>query len=162
MKLTVQEQNWLLDALRKQHFFSVCSIAEIKEIINLVTKKHYDTGVTVVKQGTAGDFFFLIGQGKVSVYLEKEKKEKLSELGIGDYFGEISLITGHEHNASVITEEPCELFLIYRNDFIGLITHNPSLEIKILQEVEKRLNERKLFMTDHQKQTVFDRLKKIL
>jgi len=164
MKLTNEEQNWLLEALKKQEFFSVCTVSEIKEIISLVTKKHYDGKEIVIQQGGIGDFFFIIGKGTVSVILEKEKgkEEKLSELGPGDFFGEIALITGHERNATVLTKESCELFLLYRNDFLGLLSKNSGLEIKVLRIVEKRLNERKIHLSEPQKKSILDRLKQLI
>ncbi|MFH2071142.1 MAG: cyclic nucleotide-binding domain-containing protein [Elusimicrobiota bacterium] len=166
MSLTHQEIEWLSNALKNIGLFSVCTVGEIKEIMTAVTKRHFDKGNIIIKQGEAGDFFFIIGQGDVSVSIDEKGRtmNKIATLKAGDYFGEISLLTGQVRNATIIADTPCELFLIYRTEFLGLLSRNPSLEVRFLKDVEKRLMERNYVMSHSQERKTgfFQKIKKTL
>ncbi|MEW6039906.1 MAG: cyclic nucleotide-binding domain-containing protein [Elusimicrobiota bacterium] len=144
MALTSEETKWLSDAFKNIGIFSICNVSEIREIMSVVTEKHFSKGQEIIRQGDIGDFFFIIGQGTVSVWATEQGKpmQKIAELNSCDYFGEIALLTGQTRNATVIAETPCHLFMIYRNDFLGILSKNPELEIKFLKDVEKRIAER--------------------
>jgi small-conductance mechanosensitive channel len=61
----------------------------------------YGAGETIVRQDEPGDSMFIVCAGTVAVVLEPGRKE-LAQLGPGDYFGEMSLLTGDPRSASVV------------------------------------------------------------
>ncbi|MEW6039905.1 MAG: cyclic nucleotide-binding domain-containing protein [Elusimicrobiota bacterium] len=138
-----QEKEWLCDALRGTDFFAACSLGEIEKLIVSMDKKSYKEGTKIVKQGEMGEFFFMIAKGKVSVWVERKgyEKQRVNILGPGKYFGEIALMREMPRTATIIADEPCEAFLLYRSDFRELVLENPALERRIEQIVEKRLAE---------------------
>lgn len=62
-----QENQWLCNALRGTDFFAACSMREIEGLITAMDKKSFKQGEKIMKQGEMGEFFFLLGEGKVSV-----------------------------------------------------------------------------------------------
>ena len=79
--LTTDETLWLLRALRKIGFFWVCSVEQVKQIVTLFIKKEFEKGQQIIKQGDKGDFFFIIGTGKVTVIAEEAgNKKKIKDL----------------------------------------------------------------------------------
>jgi CRP-like cAMP-binding protein len=141
--LSVEDTLWLLRALKKIGFFSILTVDEIKKLVSYFIKKEYDKNDIIIRQGDPGDFFFIIGTGTVSVWIETENgKEKIATLtGNGDYFGEISLITGKPRNATVIADEHCEIFLLYRSEFEKLLNSQPELKEKFSKTAIKRIEE---------------------
>jgi CRP-like cAMP-binding protein len=67
--------------------------------------------VLVSKSGT------LIGTGTV----------QLATLGPGSFFGEMSLLTGEPRSATVTAEEPCEAFVLRRQDLAPILEQDPSV-----------------------------------
>ncbi len=112
------------------------SIHEKLEEINFTDK------TLVFETGEIGDCLYVIAEGDVEVYIEAgEKSEKviLSTLGIGDYFGEMSLITGEPRSASVITLTECNFLRLSKGDFDQLIINNPSITISLSHMLSQRL-----------------------
>ncbi len=84
---------------------------------------HLDTasvgaGVEIILQGDAGDLFYLITQGRVSV---DKKGVRVAELGTGDTFGEIALLRDIPRTATVTSLEPTRLLTLDREAFLAAV-----------------------------------------
>ena len=66
------------------------------EIARVVKKKVVPTHTIIFQQGDPGDSFYIIRSGKVRVFKKDEEgfETDLTELGPGDSFGEVALLTG--------------------------------------------------------------------
>jgi CRP-like cAMP-binding protein len=84
-------------------------------------------------------FFILDGRVKVSASSEDGKEIIFSILGAGELFGEVALVEGTEHSASVITLEPTDLLAFDRRDFLALIQEQPAFALSLLTTVCSRL-----------------------
>jgi CRP-like cAMP-binding protein len=57
----------------------------------------------------------------------------------GEVFGEIALLDGGLRSASCTTIEPCELLVIDRSQFMGLLESYPGIAVKLLLVLAQRL-----------------------
>jgi len=64
---------------------------------------------------------------------------KVNTLGAGDFFGEISLLIGSGHTATVTTTEASTLLVINARAFRRLLRDVPSLQLKIVDALAARL-----------------------
>jgi rhodanese-related sulfurtransferase len=84
----------------------------------------------VIKQGTEGDYFYVVVSGKCVVTRETPlNKEgiKLAELGTGDSFGEEALIAEAKRNATVTMLTDGTLMRLGKQDFQTLL-NEPLLQ----------------------------------
>ena len=91
---------------------------------------NYRAGDVVIKQGTEGDYFYVVVAGKCVVTRETPlNKEgiKLAELGPGDSFGEEALIAEAKRNATVTMSTDGTLMRLGKNDFQTLL-NEPLLQ----------------------------------
>jgi rhodanese-related sulfurtransferase len=91
---------------------------------------NYRANDVVIKQGTEGDYFYVVVAGKCVVTRETPlNKEgiKLAELGLGDSFGEEALIAEAKRNATVTMSTDGTLMRLGKSDFQTLL-NEPLLQ----------------------------------
>lgn len=98
--------------------------------------RRYAAGEVVCEEDRASDSMFLIRRGAVDV---TKHGVSLAELGPGDYFGEMSLITGTPRNATVTTLEPSVLLEISAPVFHVIIERSPQATRNLLATFDERL-----------------------
>jgi putative ABC transport system ATP-binding protein len=119
----------LHDALRICEFlktvdaFQHLTPIELTNVAEKVTKRQFVAGDVVIRQGEAGEEFFLISDGTVEVMREGHE---VATLGAGDFFGEGALITGEPRNATVVANDNLETYVLGEADFRAAIEASRS------------------------------------
>ena len=115
--------------------FKDLSREEFKQIVTNLTLRHYDEETIVVKEGDAGASLFIVVQGQVRVLTRdpKQREVTLATLGEGEFFGEISLLTGKPRTATIITSTSSELLELTRDDFEKIVKKYPHVR-KVVEE----------------------------
>lgn len=86
-----------------------------------------------------GDFsykFFVILEGEVEVLRDFSH---VADLGPGEFFGEMGLVTGTRRNARVVAKTPCRLAWVMSWDFDDMLRDEPEVAKRIEQIVEERM-----------------------
>ncbi|MSP63129.1 MAG: Crp/Fnr family transcriptional regulator [Myxococcales bacterium] len=98
-------------------------------------------GAVLVAESDPGDAMFLIHQGKARVTLlgENGRELILSQLGPGDFFGEMSLLDGRPRSANVVAEEDMTLLVLTRDAFAEHLRAHPQTALNLLAELSLRL-----------------------
>lgn len=110
-------------------FLSPLSLEERRKLVETVGMKTYAAGECPVRQGDAGDSFYIIKKGSVDVMVEKAPGDGVvvATLGPGNFFGEMSLLTGAARTASIRVKEDADFVVIDRESFRDTLIHNPSI-----------------------------------
>jgi CRP-like cAMP-binding protein len=88
-------------------------------------------GEVVVRQGEVGDALFLIEEGMAEVVRRPRDDgpgRLVAELGPGDYFGEIAIVTGGERIADVIAQSPMVLRRLSKDDYVRFLSGLADVE----------------------------------
>mmetsp|Transcript_3054 Transcript_3054/g.10741 ORF Transcript_3054/g.10741 Transcript_3054/m.10741 type:complete len:729 (-) Transcript_3054:1526-3712(-) len=87
-------------------------------------EKSFNPGQNVVKQGEAGDLFYIVLSGE-AIVTEKDgvKEKKVNHLFRGDFFGEQALFTNKPRAASVTVSgsSPLRVLHLHRDQFVTLL-----------------------------------------
>jgi len=103
-------------------------------------------GETVVRQGESGNSMFIIVEGVLGVYLQvpddtgEKHSIEVARLGAGNFFGEMSLLTGEVRSATVTAHADSFLFEITKENIAPMLESEPEVS-KMLGEV---LTQRKM------------------
>ena len=155
-----------LRALGKIHFFAPLSDAERKTLAEGLRFMPFAHGEMILRQGESGASLYVLRDGKVSIRIEVDGVTKeIAQLGAGDCFGEMSLLTGAARSATVIAQGDVECYVIDRHLFEGIMSRNPPLAETIATLLAHRESElesqRKALGAEHKPQTQADLLGKI-
>jgi len=101
----------------------------------------FGTGEVIMREGQPGDSLYVLRSGNVSVRLGVDGLEKeVATLGEGDFFGEMSLLTGEPRRATVVAKSDVECYVIDRALFQQILRNNA----KLADEIGKLLSEREM------------------
>ena len=120
---------------------------ERRKLLEEVTLEEFPAGNLVIEEGTPGDCLYIIKSGEVEVFTLDAKREKLvlAKLQEGDYFGEISLISGRPRTASVKVLRAAELVRLEKKNFDPIAARHPET-LKVLEDSLQSRLENKLRM----------------
>lgn len=130
--------DWMTTLLQAKAFHKIPP-ANIQAIFMRMQQINYKSGDVVVKQGSEGDFFYVLTRGKCLVTRETPlNKEgiKLAELAVGDTFGEEALISDAKRNATVTMSVEGAVMRLGKEDFKRLL-NEPMLEWVSMTEAEE-------------------------
>ncbi len=131
----------LHDFLSRVPLFSSVPADQIREISGLFTKEFYHKGNVISRQGDPGDSMYIIRSGIVSVFKEAHgQRFFVSELKRGDFFGEMSLLTGAHKNSTVEASLDVTVFCLTRENFDILLKTNRSIGLYLSRFYAKRMS----------------------
>lgn len=136
MRLRRNESEPVVEMLQKTSLWAGLSKQDLKRIARLSKERRYESGETVVRKGEGGVGFYLILDGAVEV---RSDGTTLSKLGPGQFFGEMSLLDDQPRSADVVVIEPARCLTLSAWSFKALISENPRVALKMLQELVRRL-----------------------
>jgi CRP-like cAMP-binding protein len=95
-----------------------------------------------VRQGETGDLFYVITDVDVDVLRENEDGTDavVSQLGVGDYFGEVALMRSARRNATVRARNEVSVLTLGRDDFSLLTRSWASLRETLQAAADARGN----------------------
>jgi len=140
MSSTMKQSNEesVIEMLQKTPLWSALSKQDLKLVAKLSHERSFQIGQAIVTKGEAGVGFYLILEGAVEV---RSGGKSLSKLGPGQFFGEMSIIDNQPRSADVIAIENSRVLILSAWSFKTLISDNPKIALKMMQEFVRRLRE---------------------
>jgi putative ABC transport system ATP-binding protein len=137
--VVVRESALVCEFLMQCPIFSRLTPRTLTEVADEMVAEKHPAGTVIVRQGDAGDKFYVIRSGTVDVLIgDGASRRTVATLGKGDFFGEAALLTGEPRNATVVAKEDVEVYTLGKEQFQAVIQASASFE----EEVRKALFER--------------------
>src|SRR5437868_8754019 len=87
--------------LREEPLFECLSDAQIDNLVKEARLNYFGRGERVIQEGADGDSMFVLLRGTANVSVNQNGSPiQVAALGSGDYFGEMSLLTGERRSAT--------------------------------------------------------------
>jgi CRP-like cAMP-binding protein len=128
------------DALRSVEIFAPLTDRQRADLASASRHALYAAGEKIVREGDTGSSMFVINRGDATVMLAGTDGE-VARLGPGDFFGEMSLLTGEPRSATVSAATDCELVELGVDGFRRVVLADPALVERVAAAVVRRRTE---------------------
>jgi len=123
------------EALRGCGLFGNADERTLDALAAALRLRRFRKGETVFHQGDPGDALFIVASGSVKVVLPSDEGAEpaiVAVLGPGEFFGELAILDGAPHSATIVAIEPTETLVLHRDAFLALIDSEPDLRRALL------------------------------
>jgi small-conductance mechanosensitive channel/CRP-like cAMP-binding protein len=132
----IMNRIWLL---RKIQLFKQFAEGELAGLAERMTMRQFAPGTQIITAGDPGQSMFLLTEGITSVLVKGEDGDvDVATLRPGDFFGEMSLLTGDPRSATIMALSETVAFEIDKQDLIPLLDSNPDAAELIANAVADR------------------------
>lgn len=135
--LKVTKNSTLRSLLRQVSYFEHCTNAQLRVLIEQGYRKFYGPDQIIFRENEFGESFYVILSGKVEVFSQKLDR-RIATLTVGDFFGEISLLTGAPRTATMRVIEATTLFVVDRQALQKLLQNYKALAEEIAKSLSQR------------------------
>ncbi len=117
----------LFKHLRTMEVFELLEDHDLLDLISMLKLKQFDPNKVIIAEGTRGTHLYIILSGKVAII--KGEKEVIAEIGRGEIFGEMSLLSGEPAGSSVYSRTVVKFGTINGKDLKFILNRYPVLQI---------------------------------
>ena len=119
--------------------------------------------VVIVSEGDLTDSLYVVLSGRVKAFVSDEngREAVVNTIGVGDYFGEL-VLDGGPRSASIMTLEPCRLYVIPQADVERLLAGNPVFARDLLRKLIGKVRSLTARVADLSLKDVYARLVKFI
>lgn len=103
----------------------------------------FGAGETLVRQGDAAGPLYVIARGRVRVDVAPDDGAPVTvaHRGVGDHFGELSVLTGEPRSASVVAEDETTVVAVDHDAFAAVLRADPGVAERLARTVAERAEE---------------------
>lgn len=122
--------------------FGDFSSSELAAVIHGLRLLSYQPGDVIITQGEHGSSLFVLTEGSVKAWVRNPegKHVQVREMQEGEFFGEISLLSGLPRTATVTAASRCELLELDRGTLDDIKKRHPRVLAVLHQFSEQRLH----------------------
>ena len=129
--------------LHRMELFHSLTDDELHQVASRSVPVPFVPGDLITRQGASDLCLYVIVQGRAEVTVRAPSGHStwLAELGPGDFFGEMALLTGEPRRATVTALTPLECFRLDKEAFQDILQSRPGLAHEISQVLARRRTE---------------------
>ena len=131
-----------VETLRQVPLFESLDNEAAHELCELLESLDCKSGAVLFRAGDEGDAMYLIEDGKVRICVRAKDGHEvtLTELGRGDFFGEMALVLDDQRrSADARIAEDARLAVLSREHFLSFVRSNPNVALELLSALANRL-----------------------
>jgi N-acyl-L-homoserine lactone synthetase len=128
----------------EENFLEMAKFQGFQGSLKTFEREFYKADEQIIKSGVKGDAAYVVVDGMVTVCRPARRaddppKTIINELGPGEIFGELSLLTNEPRSADVFASTDVDLMVIDKEIFHSQLLDNPTLQRRLLELLGRRL-----------------------
>jgi len=126
----------VIDVLAGLALFGDLSRPQLEAVAHTFDEEYFAPGQRILRQGFAGNAFYVILDGEATVRIDGVDRGKISR---GDFFGEISIILGELPSADIVAIGSLRCLVLPGAELRDFLIAHPSVMYRMLQSEARRL-----------------------
>ena len=126
----------LIDNLAQLTLFADLSRPQLEALTHSVDEEVFAEGQRVLRQGLSGNSFYVIVEGQAAIRIDGEQPWTL---GPGDFFGEVSALTGEPPTADVVATSLLRCIVVPGPEIERFLLEQPRLLLRLFKAQVRRL-----------------------
>lgn len=138
-----------IEAIESVPLLQPLSADQKRQLADSANEVYLAAGQILFRQNDLGDSFYIIFKGNVDVLVTPEgsgEERQVAALGPGDFFGEMSALTGQPRTASIRAISALACVQIEKRDLMEIFKADPGIMERISEIVARRNAEREAIM----------------
>jgi CRP/FNR family cyclic AMP-dependent transcriptional regulator len=122
-------------------FFGGVSDASLDLLISMLVERRFDLGASIVAEGEPGRSMYIVHSGElvVSKIAESGRVIRMTRLGPGDFFGEMTLIEPETRSATVVAETSTVLYELTAQNLYAYYKADIHAYVMVMQNINREL-----------------------
>ena len=126
----------IADTLGQLALFADLTPTQLEAVAHSHEEDVFAEGERVLRRGLSGGNFYVILEGEAAVEIDGQERHRL---GRGDFFGEISALTGEPPTADVVASTMLRCLVIPGAQLEKLLLDRPQFMLRLLRMEARRL-----------------------
>jgi CRP-like cAMP-binding protein len=125
------------DSLARLALFADLRGPDLQEVANQMEEERHTRGDRLLREGLSGNAFYVVVDGAAAVVIGGQERARL---GAGEFFGEISILTGESAAADVVAAtDDLRVAVLPAPELQPLLLRHPALAVRMLEMGARRL-----------------------
>ena len=125
----------IVDSLARLALFADLGRPQLVSVAHAFDEEVFPAGKRVLREGLSGNAMYLILDGEARVELGANNVQ----LGRGEVFGEISVLTGEPPSADVVAETMLRCLVVPGPELEPFLLEHPTVMLRMLQAEARRV-----------------------
>ena len=131
----------IIDRLAQLALFADLSRPQLEAVAHTLEEQVFADGQRVLRQGLSGSAFYVVLEGEAAVIIDGTERARL---GRGEFFGEISVLTGEPPNADIVAVGLLRCLVLSGDDLQRFLLGRPQVMLRLLKTEARRLRQAQL------------------
>jgi CRP-like cAMP-binding protein len=132
------DQDAVAERLAQLALFADLRWPELEAVAHTFEEEAFGVGQRVLRQGLSGGAFYIVLDGEASILVDGSERARF---GRGEFFGEISALTGDLPSADVRAETLLRCLVIPGPELEAFLLAHPAVMLRMLQAEARRLRD---------------------
>ena len=124
-----EDYDLIYNIISKHFFLQTLNDQAKNEIIISMSLYFLKSGQTLYKQGSIGNFWYIVHSGQLNCYMDDKLVSTIKE---GESFGEHALMNNSPRNNTIVSTSDCKLWVLKRSVFRKILEFIFTLNYEIL------------------------------
>ena len=130
------------DSLARLALFADLDRAQLEAAGQVFEEQLFEKGERVLRQGLTGNAFYVLLDGCVAIEIDGTERARLFP---GDFFGEVSILTGEAPTADVVATSTIRCAILGEPDVESFLIRHPRVMLRMLAAEARRVRSANLW-----------------